>query len=224
MADSLVTANLWGHPSHGMLRLGLVRRAAAVRRDDGGHRAILVVDHGALAVLDGHDGVGQVLAAATACDDAVRRAREHGVGVVAVRKQQPLRHRRVLDPPDGPRPAAWASSPPTAARPWRRGAAVRRRSAPTRGRSRRPAGRARSRGARHRQHRGRARQDLRGAQRDETIPADWAIDRDGDPTTDPRHGHRRRCNQPMAGHKGYGISFMMDVLSGVLTGSSSAPM
>jgi hypothetical protein len=43
-----------------------------------------LVDAGALAVIDGHDGIGQVLAAA-ATDDAIRRAKAHGVGVVAVR-------------------------------------------------------------------------------------------------------------------------------------------
>ncbi|MFD0473571.1 Ldh family oxidoreductase [Nonomuraea thailandensis] len=41
------------------------------------------------------------------------------------------------------------------------------------------------------------------------------------PTTDPRQAVDGLI-LPMAGHKGYGIAFMMDVLSGVLTGSSYA--
>ena len=57
------------------------------------------------------------------------------------------------------------------------------------------------------------------AERGEAVPAGWAADEDGIPTTDAAkavHG----LILPMAGHKGYVISFMMDVLAGVLTGSS----
>ena len=44
----------------------------------------IVVDAGAIAVLDGHDGVGQVLAM-RATHEAITRARAHGIGAVAVR-------------------------------------------------------------------------------------------------------------------------------------------
>ena len=44
----------------------------------------VVVDAGAIAVLDGHDGVGQVLAM-RATHEAITRARAHGIGAVAVR-------------------------------------------------------------------------------------------------------------------------------------------
>jgi LDH2 family malate/lactate/ureidoglycolate dehydrogenase len=56
-------------------------------------------------------------------------------------------------------------------------------------------------------------------QRGEPIPAGWAIDADGTPTTDPTAAIAGVI-LPMAGHKGYAISLMMDVLSGVLTGSA----
>jgi LDH2 family malate/lactate/ureidoglycolate dehydrogenase len=56
-------------------------------------------------------------------------------------------------------------------------------------------------------------------QRGESIPEAWALDAEGAATTDPRAAIEGIL-LPMAGHKGYGISFMMDVLSGVLTGSS----
>jgi LDH2 family malate/lactate/ureidoglycolate dehydrogenase len=58
-------------------------------------------------------------------------------------------------------------------------------------------------------------------QRGEPIPDSWALDAEGAATTDPRTAIEGLL-LPMAGHKGYGISFMMDVLSGVLTGSSYA--
>jgi LDH2 family malate/lactate/ureidoglycolate dehydrogenase len=55
--------------------------------------------------------------------------------------------------------------------------------------------------------------------RGEPIPETWALTADGAPTTDPAEGVLGVV-LPMAGHKGYAIAFMMDVLSGALTGSS----
>jgi LDH2 family malate/lactate/ureidoglycolate dehydrogenase len=56
-------------------------------------------------------------------------------------------------------------------------------------------------------------------ERGQALPEGWAIDAEGLPTTDPQAAIDGII-LPMAGHKGYAISFMMDVLSGVLTGSS----
>ena len=50
------------------------------------------------------------------------------------------------------------------------------------------------------------------------IPEGWAIDKDGAPTTDPQAAIDGII-LPMAGHKGYALAMMVDVLSGVLTGS-----
>lgn len=47
------------------------------------------------------------------------------------------------------------------------------------------------------------------------IPSDWAVDKGGRATTDP---HAVNALVPMAGPKGYGISMMVDVLSGILLG------
>ena len=52
----------------------------------------------------------------------------------------------------------------------------------------------------------------------EEIPLGWAMTIDGEPTTDPQKAIDGII-LPMAGHKGYGIGLMMDVLSGVLSGS-----
>ena len=57
------------------------------------------------------------------------------------------------------------------------------------------------------------------AERGMPIPRGWAADADGVPTTDAREAVDGLI-LPMAGHKGYAISFMFDVLAGVLTGSS----
>ena len=57
--------------------------------------------------------------------------------------------------------------------------------------------------------------------RGEQIPDSWAMDSEGNITTDPTEAINGVI-LPMAGHKGYAITFMMDVLSGALTGSNTA--
>jgi len=55
--------------------------------------------------------------------------------------------------------------------------------------------------------------------RGEEVPPTWFVDAAGHPTTDPAkidHG----ALLPMAGHKGYGIAVLIEVLSAVLTGSA----
>ena len=75
---------------------------------------------------------------------------------------------------------------------------------------------ARANGARHRQHRSRARQDLSGQAEGRTHSG--GIDADGAQTTNPGKAIEGIV-LPMAQHKGYAIAAMMDMLSGVLTGS-----
>ena len=58
------------------------------------------------------------------------------------------------------------------------------------------------------------------AARGESIPEGWLVDKDGNPTTDP--GDRGEgAMLPLGGtegHKGYGLSSMVEIFSGVLTG------
>jgi LDH2 family malate/lactate/ureidoglycolate dehydrogenase len=76
LADTLVQADLWGHQSHGVLRLmwygeRIRRGMMQVTKPE------FVVDAGAVAVIDGHDGIGQVLTA-LAAREAIRRAKANG--------------------------------------------------------------------------------------------------------------------------------------------------
>ncbi|ROT34703.1 Malate/L-lactate dehydrogenase [Sodiomyces alkalinus F11] len=57
--------------------------------------------------------------------------------------------------------------------------------------------------------------------RGETIPPDWALDAEGKPTDDPAAA-LRGVMLPMGGPKGSGLAIMMDVFSGVLSGSAFA--
>jgi uncharacterized oxidoreductase len=58
------------------------------------------------------------------------------------------------------------------------------------------------------------------------LPAGWTIDAEGNPTTDPNHfyGTPSGALLPLggsAGHKGFALGFMIDVLAGALTGAGS---
>jgi len=53
----------------------------------------------------------------------------------------------------------------------------------------------------------------------EKIPEGWALDENGEPTTDPKKA-LRGCMLPLGGPKGSGLAMMVDILSGVLSGSS----
>ncbi len=50
-----------------------------------------------------------------------------------------------------------------------------------------------------------------------SIPAGWAIDRQGSPTTDPKEALEGAL-LPFGGHKGYGIMLMAEIFSAVLSG------
>jgi LDH2 family malate/lactate/ureidoglycolate dehydrogenase len=219
VSGSLVTADLWGHASHGMLRLPWY----VARLEAGVMQAVtapaLVVDGGAVAVMDGREGIGQVVTD-RACRDAVARADRHGVGVVAVRNSNHFGTaaywtRRMADAGcvgilttnGSPAMAPWGGTEKTVgANPW---------SIATPGGSNPPV-------VLDIANTGVARGKIyAAAERGEQIPETWALGPDGAPTTDP-HVAVHGLLAPMGGHKGYGISFMMDVLSGVLTGSSYA--
>jgi LDH2 family malate/lactate/ureidoglycolate dehydrogenase len=219
IARCLVQAELWGHPSHGMLRLSWY--VARIRSGvvDPAAKPETVADLGALAVLDGHEGLGHVLTA-HAAGEAVRRAREHGVGLVAVRNSNHFgmaAHFTRMIAEQGcvglvttngsPAMAPWGGKEKAVgANPWSIAAPAGRHGVTVMDIANVNAARGKIYAARE-----------RGA----TIPEGWALDAEGRPTTDPAAAIAGVI-LPMGAHKGYAISFMMDVLSGVLTGSSFA--
>lgn len=216
VADTLVQADLWGHQSHGVLRLGwyLDRIRNGVMSPV--TKPEFVVDSGAIALIEGHDGVGHVLTQ-LATREAVKRARQHGVAVVGVRGSNHfgtcMYYTRLgalggcvmwLTSNGGPAMAPWGGRRKIiGTNPWSVAA---------------PAGRhppflmdmANTGVARGKIYLARNRR--------EKIPEGWAIDKDGAPTTDPQAAIDGII-LPMAGHKGYAIAMMVDILSGVLTGS-----
>lgn len=61
----------------------------------------------------------------------------------------------------------------------------------------------------------------KAARRGETIPEGWALDENGRPTVDPESA-LRGVMLPIGGPKGSALAIMMDVFSGVLSGSAFA--
>ena len=216
LADSLVQADLWGHQSHGVMRIFWYGDRFAAGAADPAAEGQWLMDAGALAMLDGGDGIGQVMAR-EAMRGAIARARRHGIGAVSVRRSghfgTAMYFTRmaaeqgcigILSTNASPAMAPWGGREKRVGNnPWSIAAPV----------GRHPpmmldiANTAVARGKLY-----------LARQRHEAIPEGWAIDVEGEPTTDPALGILGNI-LPMAGHKGYAISVMMDVLSGILSGS-----
>jgi LDH2 family malate/lactate/ureidoglycolate dehydrogenase len=216
VADTLVQADLWGHQSHGVLRLGWyfdrVRNGVMKPRTE----PEFAVDAGALALIDGHDGVGHVLTM-LATREAIRRAKTHGIGAVGVRNSNHFgtcMYYTLTAAREGCMMFCTTNGGP-AMPPWggmRKVIGTNPWSVAT------PAGRhppfvvdmANTGVARGKIYLSR--------QKRQPIPLGWALDVNGAPTTDPQAAIDGII-LPMAEHKGYAIAMMVDVLSGVLTGS-----
>jgi uncharacterized oxidoreductase len=84
VADHLIEANLMGHDSHGVIRVAPYIELLRSGKWSANRHIEIVRDAGALVVVDGGQGIGQVIAK-EAIDLGIERARVHGVAVVGVR-------------------------------------------------------------------------------------------------------------------------------------------
>ena len=50
------------------------------------------------------------------------------------------------------------------------------------------------------------------------IPENWIVDKDGNPTTDPSAFPQEGALQPMAAHKGYGVSLFIELMTSIISG------
>jgi LDH2 family malate/lactate/ureidoglycolate dehydrogenase len=215
LANALVDADLRGVHSHGCRYLSVYANGIRSGRINKNPEVRAVRDDGATVLLDGDVGIGHVLAT-NAMRLAIERAKEHGVGVVAMRNSQHIGALAyytqmaadagclgycttnagiVMVPPGGREkvvglnPLSWAA--PTR-RPWSLNLDM-------------------------------ATSVVAGSklgmaqERGEKIPVGWAVDAEGNPTDDPRKGMEGGL-LPLGGPKGYGLSVMLDVMSGILTG------
>ena len=218
LIDSLIQAELWGHASHGMLRLSWYFE----RLKSGAMKNItnptFVVDAGPLLVIDGNDGIGQVLTN-VAVEQAISRAKQHGISVVGIRnsnhfgtamyftrKAAKQKCVAILTTNASPSMAPWGGSKKVLGNnPWSIAAPY--------GESVVALDMANTVVARGKIY--------AALESGEEIPETWAMTKDGKKTTDAASAIDGVI-LPMGAHKGYAISFMMDVLAGALTGAGIA--
>ncbi len=218
-ADGIVTSSLWWHPGQGQGLEKLFRYARRMRNGGIVPDAPMtwVSDRTSTALLDAAKGLGYV-SARRAMDKAVDKARSTGIAMVGVRHSNHLgvagyHAKRAADAGligiamtnAGAEMAPWGSARPVlGTNPW--GMAVPR-----------PADHwpivldmaltMSGKGM------------MRWLQREGTpMPDSWALTPDGRRTTDPGEAMLGPL-LPIGDYKGYGLSLITDVLTGVLTGS-----
>ncbi|PFH63192.1 hypothetical protein XA68_16631 [Ophiocordyceps unilateralis] len=220
VARCLVAADLRGVESHGANRLpSYVRRIRSGVLDPAATPVLEAVTPAAVLV-DGANGFGFV-AAHAAMDAAISAARIYGIGLACVRRSNHYGMaawivRQALDEgmmslvftnsspamaPFGGRSSLLGVSPMACGAPGRDGDDFILDMAPS----------VAARGKIH-----------TALRRGEPIPSDWALDADGNPTEDPAAALDGGVMQPVGGPKGSALAVMMDVFSGVLSGSAFA--
>jgi LDH2 family malate/lactate/ureidoglycolate dehydrogenase len=217
LADSLVAADLSGTSTHGVSRLAIYIKR--IRKGLIDPRAQLKIDRsrrGTLAV-DAGNGLGQVQAVKV-LDRLIPMARECGVASATVRNSQHFGalsyycnraadHNKILlattncEPamsPEGGCQAFFGTNPIAASFPTGKGFHVKIDLATSLV----------------------ARGNIIAAQKKgQSIPEGWALDPEGNPTTDAAKALAGTV-LTMAGHKGYALAMMVEVLSGVLSGAA----
>lgn len=220
VAEDLVAADIEGVASHGVMLVPMYLqrlKAGSVSRAEAG---TIVSDREAAVVLDAGDALGQ-LTARQAVDLAIERARRFGMASVAVRNAfhfgtagryarmmadqgcigMVMSNTRPLMPATGGAEPLTGNNPIAIAVPSRGDYAAEvdmALSAAAMGKIRNAAA---------------AGQD---------IPQGWAVDRDGTPTTDPQSAIEGML-LPAAGPKGFGLAFIVDLLTGGLSDGAIGP-
>jgi uncharacterized oxidoreductase len=226
VAAHLAGANLCGHDSHGLIRLKQYRDHVREGRIDPAAEPRVIRDLPATALLDGNRAWGQV-AAGRAMETAVEKARRHGVAAVSVRGAYHIGRAGVYPlaaarrgliaqlwtnghgiarvAPWGGLDARLATNPiaiavPTAGEPVLVDITT---SVVAEGKVRlaRDAGK--------------------------PIPEGWVLDAAGAPSKDPAALYAGGTLLPLGGregHKGYGLSLIVDLLGGILSGAGAGFM
>jgi LDH2 family malate/lactate/ureidoglycolate dehydrogenase len=217
IAAVIVEAELRGIGSHGVLRL-----PAYIQRVQAGTLTArtelkALRERGAAVLLDAQHGFGQV-AGVLAMEQALRRAESHGTCIVGVRNVGHFGIAAYYAMMALPRKMIGIVSANAAASmaPWGGRAAMLGTNpicvaVPTGGEVDIVLDMASSVAAR-----GKIRLAV---SRRERIPLGWALDAQGEPTDDPQAAMQGTL-LPIGGPKGYGLALAVDILAGVLTGSS----
>lgn len=217
VAGSLVAANLRAVDSHGVRLLVDYVRALEAGTIDAAAGGTVAHESGACATLDGERGLGQVVST-HACDVVIRLAREHGLGFVSVRGSNHFGAaaywaQRISAA--GMIGLAFTNASPAVA-PWQ-------------GRETRLGTNpicmalpcdddiwlldmATTTVALNRIWKA-------ATQGETTLPAGWAMDSNGVPTTDTEAA-LKGFPMPLGGYKGTGLALMVEILCGMLSGGA----
>ncbi len=216
VADHLVAANLRGVESHGVARIPFYIEGIKSGEVKTNPKIEVVSEKGATALIDGDYGLGQVVGK-TATELAIRKASEFGIGAVGVRRTShvgmlayygmEIASKRMVGLATTNSPAfmaAWGGKKPIL------GTNPICVAFPGRGVPSVVLDMATSETAAFRIN--------SAASKGEKIPAGWALDEEGNPTTDPQAALRGAL-LPFGGYKGYGLAVAVELLSSVLLGA-----
>ena len=216
VAESLVRADMRGIDTHGVHYLTLLASRVEAGMIQIPTRIEVVKDEEATALIDGRDGLGQV-AAQRATEMSIQKARRFGIGSVLVRKTNHigiLAFYSIQAAEQGMVGITMCNGAPSMS-PWGG-------TEPFFGTN--PISIAVPDGANDpvvldMSSSVVAMGKIRRAERmKEPIPLGWALDDTGIPTTDPVAAMKGTL-LPIGGPKGYGLTLMVDILSGLLSGS-----
>jgi LDH2 family malate/lactate/ureidoglycolate dehydrogenase len=220
VATSLVYADLRGVESHGVARMEIYLRRVTEGMIDPNAEVRVELDNGCTALIDGGNHFG-VRAGMVALEEAMQRARRHGLGGIGVRhsnhfgtaayfvERAVARGLALIVMSNAPQtmPVTGGVRPFIGTNPLAIGFPTGRdapyildmaTSVVARGKI------------------------IVAAKRKTPIPAGWAIDRQGNPTTDAQAALEGAV-LPFGGPKGSGLAVAIDVLCGVLTGAGFGP-
>ncbi len=216
VAESLVRAEMRGTDTHGLPYLKLLVERVEARMVSLPTRVNVLKDDGAMALLDGGNGIGQV-AGWRAMELSIGKARQFGIGVTLIRNTNNLGffafytmhaaaqgfvgiamgNANAAISPWGGAEAFFGTNPISIAVPGDEMPIALDMSSSLV-----------------------ARGKVRKAQRlGEKIPLGWALDESGMPTDDPGAALKGTL-LPIGGPKGYGLALMVDVLAGMLSGAT----
>ncbi|GEA17447.1 MAG: hypothetical protein PWR22_330 [Moorella sp. (in: firmicutes)] len=220
VSDLMLDASLRGVDSHGISRLGIYSERIAKGLVDGVTKIRIERETSISALVDGGNGSGGVIAL-KAMELAMHKAKENGIGVVGVKNSNhcgTLAYYTAKAADEGLIGFAMTNAPTTmvpwgARKPWF-GTNPFSYAFPVAGDDPIVFDMATSIVARGK--------IILAHKNKKPIPEGWALDPDGQPTTDPAAALAGMV-LPMSGPKGSGLALMVEFLSGIITGASFGP-
>jgi len=219
-ADCLVKADMRGISTHGTYLLIPMFQRVKARMLDLPTKITLVKENNATSIIDGGNGLGQ-LAARKAMDISIKKAKKYGIALTLVRNTNNISFLGYYSnlavqegmigfigcnaassmAPWGSSKAFIGTSPMSISIPAKKEKPIildMSSSIVARGKIR------------------------KASRNKEEIPLGWAIDEDGNPTTDPNEALKGTL-LPIAGPKGSALAIVIDIIAGMLSGSRFGP-